>query len=59
MSRQFGKWFQECPVCEQEYVLTNYMRRTTKIPGNGYVSTDTHVIACKRKAQEALIPKED
>ena len=53
MSRQFGKWFLTCPVCGEEYVLTNWMRRTTAEWKDGRMagwrSDDTHTLACERK----------
>lgn len=54
MSRQLGKWFRICPVCHEEYVLTNWMRRWVDVDHvtGVRVRTDTHVIACKRRAAE-------
>ena len=59
MGRQFGKWHPTCPVCNGVYTLTNFMRRKSQVWKDGlpagWRSTDTHVMACKRKHESGEV----
>lgn len=43
-------WRRTCPVCGNRYRLTNFMYRDD--PEHPRLKTDTHVLACRRKARE-------
>lgn len=44
-------WPTTCPVCGGAYTLTNFMKRRRQPTGRGgWQITDTHVMACLRKA---------
>jgi hypothetical protein len=56
-------WGRTCPICGKRYVETNFMRRYTLDgvvvdwyirdihPEYPYISTDTHILACRKKIQ--------